>query len=176
MGLEKMLASLKTEESLEPKKRGFDHEGHYSSSNYSTIYWLECNTEKRKNSDLFQRCVRAARLLHCLETMTDLFSEFDIENFKYEVGGLLLRHQLNISCNASGVVEYMRTSMQTLGKKSSHLAIGAAVYATGSLLNHSCFPNVLRQCFSGDTQVFYAIRPISAGEQVIYQNTWNILI
>ena len=175
MDFEDTLASLKAEESLKPEKRGFDNEGHYSSSNYSPIYWLECNMDKISFANLFVKCVTAAFLLYFLESMTDLFSDFDIKNFKYEIGGLLLRHLMIASCNSSAVLELKNTNDMTLGVMSrNEYAIGIAVYATGSLLNHSCFANVQRVNFSGDSLAVCAYRTISAGEQVIYHNTKNI--
>ncbi|KAJ9579142.1 hypothetical protein L9F63_024750 [Diploptera punctata] len=165
-----MLISLQNEENLEERKKGFNNNNCYSSSDYSPIYWLVGNTEKRTVSDLFRRSITAACILHCLETMTDFFSDIDVNQYKYEIGGLLLRHLQNLPCNAHEVSELVKTNAKHLEEGASlweSIEIGAAAYAMLSLVNHSCDPNVVRHSYEGDTAVLRAIRPIATGEQVL---------
>ena len=169
--LKNMLASLEAEESLEQRNRGFNNKGQYSSSDYSPIYWLVGHTEKRDVDDLIKRSVAAACILHCLETMTDFFCDIDINQFKYEIGGLILRHLQNLFCNVHEIYEFCITtnakSMEGQMSGCKEREIGVAVYATLSLFNHSCDRNVSRVYYRGDTAVLCAVRPISAGDQVI---------
>lgn len=173
--LQSLITSLEDEHKCSDRNKGFNNNGTYSSSDYSAIYWLVGNTEKRVVGDLFRRAVTAACILNCLETMTDFFSidtnspPADITHYKLLVGGLLLRHLQNLPCNAHEVSELVKTETGTLKDGVpvwKGVEIGAAAYAVLSLVNHSCDPNVVRHSYKGDTAVLRAIRPIAKGEQV----------
>lgn len=163
----RLIASLEDDNKCSDRTKGFNNDGTYSSSDYSPIYWLVGNTEKRAVGDLFGRAVTAAYVLSCLETMTDFFSTdnnsppCDITQHKLLVGGLLLRHMQNLPCNAHSVSELVETVPLW-----ESIEVGAAAYAVLSLVNHSCDPNVVRHSYHGDTAVLRAIRPIAKGEQV----------
>lgn len=157
------------------RNKGFNRSGTYTSSDYSAIYWLVGNTEKRVIGDLFRRAVTAACILSCLENMTDFFSvdtnfpSPDITHYKLLVGGLLLRHLQNLPCNAHEVSELVTTETEIPEEGVpvwKGIEIGAGAYAMLSLVNHSCDPNVVRHSYQGDTAVLRAIRPIARGEQV----------
>ncbi|KDR23054.1 SET and MYND domain-containing protein 4-like isoform X2 [Zootermopsis nevadensis] len=174
--IQSLITSLEDEGKCIDRNRGFNNNGTYSSSDYSAIYWLVGNTEKREVGDLFRRAVTAACILNCLETMTDLFSVDtsssppDITNYKLLVGGLLLRHLQNLPCNAHEVSGLVRSETRTLKDGVpvwKSVEVGAAAHAVLSLLNHSCDPNVVRHSYQGDTAVLRAIRPIAKGEQVL---------
>ncbi|KAJ9591992.1 hypothetical protein L9F63_001504, partial [Diploptera punctata] len=167
-GLKNILKLLAAEEKLEEIKKGFNDKGEYSSSDYSPIYWLVAHDEKTFFDTLFLSFLIAASVLHCLETMTDFFSDIDVNEYKYEVGGLLLKHILNLLFNGYRVDEMIPSTKNhleagPLGKKT--VPTGIAVYAVLSLLNHSCDPNVCLTCHRGDTFVLRAIRPIAKDEQ-----------
>jgi SET and MYND domain-containing protein len=173
--LHNLITSLEDGAKCSDMNKGFNTSGTYSSSDYSPIYWLVGNTEKRVVGDLFRRAVTAACILNCLETMTDLFlidtnsPTPDITRHKLLVGGLLLRHLQNLPCNAHEVSELVRTetgSIKEVVPMWKSVEIGAAAYAVLSLLNHSCDPNVVRHSYQGDVAVLRAIRPIAKGEQV----------
>jgi SET domain. len=159
-----ILASLKAEENLQ--NRDLNNKN-LNSSDYSTIYWMECHTEKRDFCNLLKRSVTAACILHCIETMTDFFSGHDVSQFKYMLGGLLLRHLQNLTCSAFGVKEMVKSNAEIdelLNWEPGH--IGAAVYVTLCLINHSCNPNASQTFVNGDSAKLYALRPVAAGEQV----------
>jgi len=173
--LYRLIASLEGDNKCIDRTKGFSNDGTYSSSDYSPIYWLVGNTEKRTVTDLFRRAVTAACVLSCLETMTDFFPTdinsppHDITRQKLLVGGLLLRHMQNLPCNAHEVGELVGTESGNTKEGVpmwKGIEIGAAAYAVLSLVNHSCDPNVVRHSYHGDTAVLRAIRPISKGEQV----------
>ncbi|KAJ9594026.1 hypothetical protein L9F63_014542 [Diploptera punctata] len=167
--LKNILTFLEAEDNVEEMK-GFNNKGAYSSSDYSSIYWLEAHSEKRITEDLFIRSLYAAYMLHCLETMTDFFTGIDVNQYKYRVGGLLLRHFQNLLINNYCITESLiskeknLTDIELLGNVTD---LGIAVYIMLSLLNHSCDPNAHRTSHRGDTSVLRAIAPIAAGEQVI---------
>jgi SET and MYND domain-containing protein len=173
--LSSLLTSVQDEGKCSDRNKGFNKDGTYSSSDYSSIYWLVGNTEKRSVGDLFRRAVIAACILSCLETMTDFFpidtnsSPSNATDHKLLVGGLLLRHLQNLPCNAHEVSELVR--IEAGNDKEGvpmwkSMEIGAAAYAVLSLVNHSCDPNVVRHSYQGDTAVLRAIRPVVKGEQV----------
>lgn len=171
----RLIASLEDDNKCNDRSKGFSNDDTYSSSDYSPIYWLVGNTEKRAVGDLFRRAVTAACVLTCLETMTDFFPtdrnspSHDIARQKLLVGGLLLRHMQNLPCNAHEVSELVGAESGNTKEGVpmwKGIEIGAAAYAVLSLVNHSCDPNVVRHSYHGDTAVLRAIRPISMGEQV----------
>lgn len=173
--LSRLITSLEDDKKCSERTKGFKNDGTYSSSDYSPIYWLVGNAEKRAVGDLFRRAVTVSCVLNCLETMTDFFPTdrdcppCDITQHKLLVGGLLLRHMQNLPCNAHEVSELVRTESGNTKESVSMwkgIEIGAAAYAVLSLVNHSCDPNVVRHSYHGDTAVLRAIRPIAKGEQV----------
>nr|CAD7198600.1 unnamed protein product [Timema douglasi] len=147
----------------------FDGNGQYVSQDYKNIYNIVTNTEKRSVADLFKRAVTAARILQCFENKSNFFTSFSSNellpsDFKLFIGGLLLRHLQNLPCNAHEVSESLRCEND--GDVLKCVEIGAAAYATMSLVNHSCDPNVVRHSYR-DTVVLRAIRLIKKGEQVL---------
>jgi hypothetical protein len=73
------------------------------------------------------------------------------------MGSVLLKHLQNLPCNAHEVAEMELPSSggtSSVGAASGsgssviHHEIGAAVFGTLSLLNHSCDPNVVRHYYS----------------------------
>lgn len=161
-GLKKLFADIENlDVSSEPRTLGFGKEGQYVSSDYWPMHFLVGHTERRANGDLFRRSVTAACLLHCLEEFSDFFDGDVMDEMFYFCGGLLLQHLQSLPCNAHEVSE-----MSVNGGSFESQEIGAAGYATLSLLNHSCDPNVVRHSY-GDWAVLRAIRPIAEGEEVV---------
>ncbi|KAJ9591990.1 hypothetical protein L9F63_001502, partial [Diploptera punctata] len=164
-GLKNMLKFLEAEENLEEIKEKINNTDAYY---YSSVYWLVAHMDKISMRVLFEYSVCAACMLHCLETMTDFFTDFNAEQYKYEVGGLLLRHSINISINNCSVGEALVSKQNGLRDIKLISVIGNAVYVILSLVNHSCDPNAHRTCHRGDTTVLHALAPIAAGEQICF--------
>ncbi|KAK3911325.1 Annexin B9 [Frankliniella fusca] len=148
-------------DSPDPRTRGFNENGLYGSTDYWPIFYLVGHTERRSNADLFRRSVTAACLLHCLEKFSDFFGNNVEDNLYFFCGGILLQHLQSLPCNAHEVSE-MRVNCGAFESQE----IGAAAYATLSLLNHSCDPNVVRHSY-GDWAALRAIRPIKQGEEIL---------
>ncbi|XP_034245426.1 SET and MYND domain-containing protein 4-like [Thrips palmi] len=144
-----------------PRTLGFNKDGRYLSTDYWPIHFLIGHSDHRSNADIFRRSVTAACLLHCLETFTKFFEADLDDEIYYFCGGLLLHHLQSLPCNAHEVSEMSVTA----GSFDSQ-EVGAAAYATLSLLNHSCDPNVVRHSY-GDWAVLRAIRPIQQGEEIL---------
>jgi hypothetical protein len=70
------------------------------------------------------------------------------------MGSVLLKHLQNLPCNAHEIAEMelpasgSSSSAGSSGSSVIHHEIGAAVFGTLSLLNHSCDPNVVRHYYS----------------------------
>lgn len=131
----------------------------YNSDDHINIYKLIGNTEKRDISDLFIKSLTASLIVHVLDKVGNFFelhSGDKKEQLVYEAGGLILRYLQSMPCNAHEISEYCDVTYEE---------IGAGAYATLSLINHSCDPNVVRHSY-GNTLVLRAIRPIKKGEQV----------
>ncbi|XP_070535620.1 SET and MYND domain-containing protein 4-like [Ptychodera flava] len=136
-------------------------------SEYATIYKLVTHARDRTIGDLFKRAVKSIYLLKCLEH-ADYFKTADTADLGFDVkayiGGLILTHSQSIPCNAHEVSEYelYRSSIE----KCQFLEVGSGLYATMSLLNHSCDPAVTRNCY-GDTCVVRATRNIYKGDEIV---------
>ncbi|XP_052829237.1 SET and MYND domain-containing protein 4 [Octopus bimaculoides] len=156
--------SFADEKSTKPSALGFNKLGQYDSEDYWSIYNLVNHSEERTFSDLFRRTLTAVYLLKCLER-TKFFSKADdCKDIHLIVGGHILRHLQMLPCNAHEITELSINLKQPL--KSSAVDIGSAVYATLSLFNHSCDPNVVRHSY-GNLCVVRAIHHIPKGMDVI---------
>ena len=145
---------------------GCNKNGQYLPDDYNAIYHLVTHDSDRAVHDLFHRAVMAVFLYKCLER-SHFFDHKDtaaeglgIDTF---VTGLLLSHLQLLPCNAHEIseLEYNRDSVA----ESVPLEIGAGIYATLSLFNHSCDPTVNRNFYS-DQCVVRAIKTIKEGAEV----------
>ena len=154
---------------------------------YENIHTLMTHSELRNPHELFQYSLLSVFLLKMLEESKFLSSKMNInkkenkiakekgcnkkttetncvpdEVDKAFIGGILLRFLQIISCNG---IEIMET--RNLGdiQKAEQTTHGLALYATVSLLNHSCNPN-LELVFYGDRCAIRAIRSIWQGAEL----------
>ncbi|XP_046483221.1 SET and MYND domain-containing protein 4-like isoform X1 [Neodiprion pinetum] len=156
----------KIDHSEDPRTRGYSEDGKFHSDQYSSLYSLVTNTDKRSVQDLFGRAFNAACITYVLSRESDLFgkelpkmldTDSLAENPKVRfIGGLILKHLQIIPSNIHsfgelrGLEDYER---------------GAAAMPFYSLINHSCDPNVTRQSRPKHI-VLYALYPIAEGEQI----------
>ncbi|GAB1604987.1 SET and MYND domain-containing protein 4-like [Argonauta hians] len=149
---------------------GFNKSGQFDSEDYWSVYNLVNHTEDRTFSDLFRRTLAAVYLLKCLER-TKFFPKVDecIDGHLL-VGAHILRQLKMLPCNAHEITELRINPKEPL--KSSSADIGSAIYATLSLFNHSCDPNVVRHTY-GNVCVVRAIHFIPKGTEVV--DSYSIL-
>ncbi|EDO31792.1 predicted protein [Nematostella vectensis] len=169
-GFQYLKASVKQFESEEkkcdPAELGCNPDGVYDPSDYRPIYHLVGHTHERTLNDLFVRTLNAIYLLRCLEgteyygDSTKLPSRED----QAFIGGLLLRHLQSLPCNAHEISE-LQLSLKSVAT-SEAAEIGAGIYGTLSLFNHSCEPNVTR-FFYGDKCVVRAFSSIPCRGEVV---------
>ncbi|KAF2350147.1 SET domain [Trinorchestia longiramus] len=79
------------------------------------------------------------------------------------VGSVLLRHMLNLPCNAHSITLFHLDPLNPLHSHSEE--VGANAYGVLSLTNHSCSPNCYRQSYGG-VGVLRAIEFIPKGAEI----------
>ncbi|CAL1547399.1 unnamed protein product [Lymnaea stagnalis] len=92
----------------------------------------------------------------------------DLKPEMKDIGDLLLRHILQLVCNAHAI-----TSVQTEGENElpestvdiSQVRIATAIYPTASLMNHSCDPTIISS-FIGDILVVKTVMDVNKGEEI----------
>ena len=140
----------------------------YEWDNYENILKLETNSHKRSSDDLLQRSVQACAIGISLINNTS-FSQDAYENLDYQIYicSLLLSHLQSLPCNAHEISEFIHHRSAPL--TSSCVEIGAGIYATLSLFNHSCNPNVIRN-FIGDTVIVRLLGSVSSNSTELTDN------
>ncbi|CAF0766642.1 unnamed protein product [Adineta ricciae] len=140
----------------------------YEWNDYENILKLETNSHRRSVDDLLHRAVQACLIGISLINNTS-FAQQAYENLDYQVYicSLLLSHLQSLPCNAHEISEFIHHRAAPLS--SSCIEIGAGIYATLSLFNHSCNPNVIRN-FIGDTVVVRLLASISSNNVELTDN------
>ncbi|CAF0786407.1 unnamed protein product [Rotaria sordida] len=140
----------------------------YEWNNYENILKLETNSHKRTIDDLFQRSIQACIIGLSLINNTS-FSRDAYEKIDYQIYicSLILSHLQSLPCNAHEISEFIYHRLSPLS--SSCIEIGAGIYATLSLFNHSCNPNVIRN-FIGKTVIVRLLSSISSNNIELLDN------
>ncbi|XP_057377156.1 SET and MYND domain-containing protein 4-like [Daphnia carinata] len=133
---------------------------------------LVTHEHMRNKESFFHVTLMANFLLKCLK-MGGYFGAIKPIEFNFPeplsdqekwIGSLLLRHLQLLQFNAHEVSELRMDRPGSMdGAKTFFL--GAGVYPTVALLNHSCEPGVIR-CFIGDVMIVRAIKSFQRGEMV----------
>lgn len=124
----------------------------YSPYDYRTILNLETHCTKMEPKTNLIRAIEAIFLAKCF---TFVLSKMDVVYLKESFISLavaILHHLQAINCNAYEIVE-------NIYDKKTHIweprQIGGAIYPSVSLINHSCYPNVVRHTYpSGKNCIF----------------------
>ncbi|XP_068973986.1 SET and MYND domain-containing protein 4-like [Bombus flavifrons] len=136
----------------------------YCTYDYHTILNLETHCTKIESSINLARAIEAIFLAKCF---TFVLSKMDViclkESFIYLAVAML--HNLQaINCNAYEIVE-------NIYDKKTHVweprNIGGAIYPSISLINHSCYPNVVRHSYPSGTVVLRTLRFIGKGTEIL---------
>ncbi|XP_045625291.1 SET and MYND domain-containing protein 4 isoform X2 [Procambarus clarkii] len=149
----------------------------YDPTDFLRLYHLVHHAEHRTPEDFFHRCIMIVFMLKALKktkyfegkgtaSTYPLFKDkgdkiSDTEAF---VGGLLLRFLQIVQFNAHEVSEFVLIAPRTFdGAKNESL--GAAIYPTLALFNHSCHSAQVR-LFSGNQVITKAIRHVRKGDLI----------
>jgi len=138
----------------------------YESGDYRNYFNLVNHHDERKTNDMFHRAMFSVFLLRCLQTQ-GYFPESPQDSMSEDEAliGTVLCHFLEVlQFNAHEVAQFeMVTKTSQEGAKSAF--IGAAVYPTLALFNHSCDPSIVRY-YVEDYVVVQAIKNIFKGEEI----------
>lgn len=121
----------------------------YQSQNYQTVLALTTHCASLDPNVNLIRAIEAVFLAKCF---IFALGKLDVvclkEAFLWLAVGML-HHLQTIQCNAYEIVE-------NVYKETSHVweprEIGGAIYPTVSLVNHSCYPNVVRHSYPAGTE------------------------
>ncbi|XP_064489866.1 SET and MYND domain-containing protein 4-like [Ornithodoros turicata] len=140
--------------------------------NYHVVFELVAHGEKVDAEDSLRYSLTSALLLLLLDHVS-FFDDQETSglggNLKSVIGGALLRHILQLVCNAYTVTSYESRPGVEDGTTatSQQVSIATAIYPNASLTNHSCNPNVVSVFHDGATLAIRAIRMIRAGEEIL---------
>lgn len=175
--------------------QGLNEKCVYVWDEYKAICSFVTHDDKRTSHDLFRRSIIAIFLLRFLQSSGYFNSEADnncllspddftnsddpvrLENLRISdntekvekcevysyVAGMLLSHLQSFPCNAHEISEFS-LNPDAVSKSVPH-ELGAGIYATLSLFNHSCNPAATRN-FYGDTCVVRTIRTVCSGCEI----------
>ena len=146
-----------------PLLQGCNDDGKYLADDYRTIHSLVTHSHDRTTDDLFRRSVVAVFLLKCTQKSGYLGSECEDKGMSEFIGGLLLSHLQSFPCNAHEIAEFELDLGNLI--EAAPMELGAGIYSSLSLFNHSCDPRVNRN-FYGDICVVRAIKTIRQGEEI----------
>ncbi|GLV36666.1 SET and MYND domain containing class 4 member 1 [Carabus blaptoides fortunei] len=155
------------------------HQFGNAADNYPYICKLKTNVEKMDKMDVLPHVVSAMMITLYLKEKTDFFSHlktaqnmdtFVYDELVYKVGGLLLKHILQVIVNASTVEAVHDEFYSKFHQAEQVTDNGIYVHAVGmypsvSMMNHSCNTNIANY-FCDDVIVVKANRNISKGEEI----------
>lgn len=151
--------------------RDFGESDKNSEANYLSVYDLVRHDSSRTAEDFLHRAHMAVFLFKCLRA-AKYFPQLvipygekgaltDDETF---IGGLILRHLQLLQFNVHEVSELIIPQKATLNDGRGKY-LGAAIFPTLALFNHSCDPSVVRY-FDGNRVIVNAIKDMKKDEMV----------
>ncbi|KAK7080825.1 hypothetical protein SK128_000240 [Halocaridina rubra] len=141
----------------------------YDPADFFRLYDLVCHSEQRTKEDFFHRVVMVVFLVKALKK-TKYFEDKGtgisdtISDTEAYVGSLLMHFLEIVQFNSHEVSEFWLMGPKTLSG-SKNEAMGAAIYPTLALFNHSCITGQVRY-FSGNSAITKSIRFIPKGDPV----------
>lgn len=148
------------DESPEHTVFSFDHTKPLTSKQkFCQIYSLTTNEAKQTEMDGLFRMIYST-ILYLNICRTDLNNQLSLEH--NVVGQMVLAEIITHGFMIVPQNGHVLTSFDETGTED----IGGGIYPFGSLLNHSCSPNVFRVT-SGTKNVFVVLRNIKKGEQLV---------
>lgn len=135
----------------EYRTQGFNEEGKYMSNDVKTVGHL-CYHEPPPSNDKEMHTYLAAVIMQMFE--------FGTVPFKDDLLKFITKLMLSFIYNYTHVLE-----LHKKGPSHFYATLALAIYPVYNLLNHSCFPNTVKN-FYGKTLVLRALRSIPKGEQV----------
>ncbi|XP_066940487.1 SET and MYND domain-containing protein 4-like isoform X1 [Macrobrachium rosenbergii] len=175
--LSKVISKLKGEEKvLSPILRGYNEEGKFTSEDFENIYHMASHKEKLANSEIFDKCITAFLLLKAVIASQTFFCDLNGVMFipsRRDIkiaGTILLRLLLSLPFSAQEIARY-----EIYDAEDDSLPVtvlGAGVFPTLSLINHSCNPTA-HAYFDGKMMFLRAVTFIPMGEEITYNYIGN---
>ena len=143
--------------------KGCSENGKYVAGDHNAIYNLGTHSQDRDFHDLFRLSVMAVFLTRCLQRCGYFGENERDEACVAYIAGLILSYLQLLPCNAHDISEMQldRNNVAT----SVSATIGAGIYSTLSLFNHSCDPAVVWTMY-GQTCVSRTITTVFAGDEL----------
>lgn len=122
----------------------------YEPLDYRTVFSLETHCKQAEAKVNLSRAIKSAYLAKCLAFVLMEADERSSETIGQREIALLavamMRHMQAVNCNAYEIVENFRHRHTRTWEPRN---VGGAIYTTVSLVNHSCYPNVVRHSYPG---------------------------
>ncbi|KAK7078356.1 hypothetical protein SK128_023497 [Halocaridina rubra] len=157
----------RSKEYILPEDRGKNEEGIYCSEDFETVYNLCTNVKDRPCGDLYAKTFIAFVLTKILELSRRFFVDEakPVTPSKEDLifaGQFIFANMMKFSSNGFSVADFKCSGPPY---SLDHKDVGAGVYPTMSLLNHSCHPEAFPFSY-GDWYVLRAARKIEKGEEI----------
>ncbi|XP_063975907.1 SET and MYND domain-containing protein 4-like [Diachasmimorpha longicaudata] len=140
----------------------------YDPLDYRTIFSLETHCEKADAKVNLSRSIKSVYLAKCLAFVLMEVDERNRETIGQREIVLLavamMRHMQAVDCNAYEIVENFRDRNTRTWEPRN---VGGAIYSSVSLVNHSCYPNVVRHSYPGGKVVVRSLRFIEKGAELL---------
>ncbi|XP_024936380.1 SET and MYND domain-containing protein 4 isoform X2 [Cephus cinctus] len=138
----------------------------YSPVDYKTVYSLETHGRHADPDDNLIRSIQAIFLAKCLaHVMADFTPGVILQQRYLELLAVAtLRHLQAINSNAYEIVENIWDKETKIWEPRN---VGGALYTTVSLVNHSCYANVVRHTYPNGMVVVRALRFIRKGSEIL---------
>ncbi|XP_046747348.1 SET and MYND domain-containing protein 4-like isoform X2 [Diprion similis] len=138
----------------------------YDPMDYCTVYSLETNSKDIDPKVNLMHALHSILLAKCFRYVsTKILPKIEIgDDEEHILATATLRHLQAINSNAYEIVENVLDKGTKVWEPKT---VGGAIYATVSLTNHSCHPNVVRHSYPRGNVVVRAIRFIPKGTEIL---------
>ncbi|KYN26843.1 SET and MYND domain-containing protein 4, partial [Trachymyrmex cornetzi] len=135
----------------------------YSPLDYRTVFQLKTHCADMEPHVNLIRTVEAIFLAKCLISVLNKLDVICTTETFVLLAVAMLHHLQAINCNAYEIIENVHDEATRVWEPRN---IGAAIYSTVSLVNHSCYPNVVRHSYPNGIVVVRALRFIGKGCEI----------
>ncbi|TRY69069.1 hypothetical protein TCAL_11285 [Tigriopus californicus] len=149
---------------------------------YRNVVDLVEHSRTMPPDEIFQYATTALLLTMYLSQRTSFFSSGSMSGLKLDpsldvnedsldfIGGLMLKHMLQLVCNASAIYEVGPTKeasedLNNAVSETEQRRIATAIYPGASMMNHSCDPTVINSFFN-NRLIVRAIMPVAKGGEI----------
>ncbi|XP_018407258.1 PREDICTED: SET and MYND domain-containing protein 4-like [Cyphomyrmex costatus] len=136
----------------------------YSPLDYRTVFQLKTHCPDVEPRVNLIRTVEAIFLTKCLISVLNKLDVICTTDTFILLAVAMLHHLQAINCNAYEIIENVHDEATRIWEPRN---IGAAIYSTVSLVNHSCYPNVVRHSYPNGIVVVRALRFIGKGCEIL---------